>query len=239
MNRIKVWMDIGLVTITNSWRWILGGTAVFAVAVVGLFAAGIFGNGESASVSQLEAPDPTTARSNSLTPIGIVSVNPTSSPIPENRATQVPMEAPSLKVDRTLLEEYTPTLPKILHVPINLQGASQVGSLEFILTYEPSLLTVESVTPGDLAGDALIESRVSTPGEVWIGLIDAEGVSGDGAVAFVSFRTMEGETSDSTLMLEEVSSYNASTLIDLLSSSSPGLVAMHDGSYTAPVLTFE
>ena len=120
MNRIKVWMDIGLVTITNSWRWILGGTAVFAAVVVGLFAAGIFGNGKGASVSQLEAPDPTTARSNSLTPIGIVSVNPTSSPTPENRATQAPMEAPSIKVDRTLLEESTPTPTQVLHVPINL-----------------------------------------------------------------------------------------------------------------------
>ena len=239
MNRLRVWTDIALVTLTGKWRWILGGTAVVAVVVVGLFAAGVFGGDEVASVSQPEVTGSPSSGPNLLAPIGVVSVNPTSTPTPENRAIPSPTEVSVIKVDRRPVGGSTPVSPQILHVPIHLQGASQVGSLEFILTYEPSLLAVNSVTRGDLAGDALIESRVSAPGKVWIGLIDAEGVSGDGTVAFVSFRTMEGDMSNSPLMLEEVSSYNALTLIDLLSSSSPGLVAMHNGSYTAPVLTFE
>jgi len=239
MNRIRVWTDIALVTITDKWKWILGGTGVVAVVVVGLFAAGVFGGNEAASVSQPKVTGPASAGPNLLAPIGVIPIDPTSTPTPDNRATPSPTEVAIIKVDRRPVGESTPASPQILHVPINLQGASQVGSLEFILTYEPSLLTATSVTRGDLAGDALIESRVSTPGKVWIGLIDAEGVSGDGALAFVSFRTKEGGISNSPLMLEEVSSYNALTLVDLLSSSSPGLVAMHNGSYTAPVLTFE
>ena len=137
------------------------------------------------------------------------------------------------------LIEATPAAPQLVQVPINLKGAYQVGSLEFVLNYEPSLLEVTGVAKGELAGDAIIESVVSTPGKVWIAMIAAGGVTGDGSVAVVSFRLLKGKSANSTLLLENVFSYNASTLLDLLSSSSPGLLVMNDGSYTPPVVTFE
>ena len=188
---------------------------------------------QSAVISEPTAvptlPSPTAMPLPTQTPM------PTSTPEP----TPVPTSAPPATATPEPLIEPTPAAPQVVQVPINLKGAYQVGSLEFVLNYEPSLLEVTGVAKGDLAGDAIIESLVSTPGKVWIAMIAAGGVTGDGSVAVVSFRLLKGKSANSTLLLENVSSYNASTLLDLLSSSSPGLLVMNDGSYTPPVVTFE
>lgn len=236
MNGLKEWADIALIMLTASYKWILGGLAAIALILGWLFAAGVFGGDDAAgnlatnidvpaAVLTLAAPTPT------VTPMLL----PTSTPAP----TAIPRSLPRATSTPEPVAELAPAAPTMVQVPINLKGADQIGSLELVLAYEPSLLEVIEVVTGDLAGDAIIESNVSTPGKVWIGMIDAVGVTGDGAVVVVSFRMTEGNLANSPLSLEEVSGYNALTLIDLLSSSSPGLVVMNDGSYVSPVVAFQ
>ena len=239
MNSLKEWADIALIILTASYKWILGAMAVIALIVGGLLAAGVFGGDDDANgnvaadinglggVPTLPAPTAMPTRAPVRLPTATPA--PTASPTLSPRATSTPQP----------VVEPTPAPPSMVQVPIDLKGAYQVGSLELVLAYEPSLLEVTGVSNGDLAKDAIIESIVTAPGKIWIGMIDANGVTGDGSLVVVSFRTMDGNLANSPLSLEEVSGYNASSLIDLLSSSSPGLVVMNDGSYIPPVLAFQ
>lgn len=236
MKGLREWTDIALIAMAASYKWALGGMAVIAVIVGGLYFAGVFSGEEDASGDQ--AADITQPGA-VPTPLPTATAMPDDTPVPIVLATPFPTLAPSLTATPGLVAAATPIAPQMVQVPINLQDAYQVGSLEFVLSYEPSLLEFTGLTNGDLAGDAIIESRVSSPGRLWIGMIDANGVSGDGSVALVSFRTTRGTIANSPLVLEDVSGFDASTFMDLLSRPSPGLFVANDGSYTAPVLNFQ
>jgi len=225
----REWMDIALITLAASYKWLLGGLAAIAVVVGALFAAGVFSGGDDAAGLQAADINAPTAVPTLPSPTAILSPTPTPTAVP----------FPTLAPSPTATPEPSIVVPQMVRVPINLKGAYQLGSLEFVLAYEPSLLEFTGVAAGDLAGDAIIESLVSTPGKVWIAMIDADGVTGDGSLAVVSFRIMKESTADSPLFLENVSGYDASTLMDLISSSLPGLVVLSDGSYTSPLLVFE
>ncbi|PKB64904.1 MAG: hypothetical protein BZY80_01565 [SAR202 cluster bacterium Io17-Chloro-G2] len=232
-------MDLGLIALAASYKWLLGALAAAAVIVGGLYAAGVFTGGDDPAGSQAVVIIAPTVVPTSPPPTAMPLPTQTPMPTPTPAPTPVPTLAPRATATPEPVMEVAPPAPQTVQVPINLKGAYQVGSLELVLTYEPSVLEVTGVANGDLAGDAIIESLVSTPGKVWIAMISADGVTGDGPMAMVSFRLMKGSTANSPLLLENVSGYNAATLIDLISSSSPGLLVMNDGSYTSPVVAFE
>ena len=125
-----------------------------------------------------------------------------------------------------------------LEVPIRARGASQLGSLEFVLVYEPSLLEVVEVKPGPLASNALIEFDNGTPGRLWAGIVDANGISGEGPLAVVSFRPLEMSQAPSPLVLENVSAHNVSTLLDIPAQSSSGEFTIEGQQVTSPEVAF-
>ena len=97
-------------------------------------------------------------------------------------------------------------------VPIELVGASNVGSMHIELVYDPAVLEPLEVNLGALASGALPESNLDTPGRIVIGLISADGISGSGQLAVVTFDVpgQGGETS--SLTLENVTAHDADTL---------------------------
>lgn len=124
-----------------------------------------------------------------------------------------------------------------VEVPINAEGASKVGSLEFVLVYDPALLEATKVEKGTLAGNAMMEPSVDIPGRVWVGMVDANGMSGDGSVAVVIFKVL-AEEGTSPLTLEDIDAYNAETLLDIVTEATTGEFLVKDRSVTGPVITF-
>ena len=122
---------------------------------------------------------------------------------------------------------------KELKVPINLKEARNVGSLHMEIVYDPAVLSATDVEAGDLGSNAMIESSLSTQGRVKVGIVDASGINGDGAVITVSFKVMD-KNKTSQLTLENIECYDAKTLYDIIVKASPGNVSALDGSYTAP-----
>lgn len=120
-------------------------------------------------------------------------------------------------------------------MPINAKGASKVGSLEFVLVYDPSVLEATKVEKGMLAGNTMMESSVETPGRVWVGMIDPNGMNGDDSVAMVSFKVL-GKEGISALDLESIDAHNAETLFDIVTEASLGTFIVKDHSFTAPVI---
>lgn len=122
-------------------------------------------------------------------------------------------------------------------VPINLSGASNVGSLHIELAYDSTVLEATEVKAGKLGRNAVIESNLGTPGRAIIGIIDAAGINGDGSVVTVSFKAT-GKEGTSPLTLENIEAYDAETLYDIIVRVSPGEFVAKDSSFTAPVITF-
>jgi hypothetical protein len=93
-------------------------------------------------------------------------------------------------------------------VPIFLEGATDVGSMDIVLNYDADVLRAVDVEAGKLGKNALIEANTAREGEVTIRLADSSGIDGDGAVAIVAFEVLGDTGSTSPLTLEAVSVHN-------------------------------
>ena len=231
---MKWFLDVAYIVIGASYKWLLGAIVIVGVVVGALFAAGVLGgDGEQDTLgsgltsttvpvsSPTATPPPTSPRPS---PVPTALPTPTLMPLPPPTPTVTP--APPIAT------------PREITVPIFLQGATNVGSLEFVLVYEPSVLQFTKVEGGSLGSNALLESSNGTPGQVWAGMIDANGMTGDGPAALVTFRVIGNGESSTALTLENVVAYDANTLLDMITQMSPGTFTVKDLSLIPPSLGF-
>ena len=224
---MRVWVDLGLLALADHWKVALGGVTVLVVVVVGTLFFGILGSDTAAA---------------DLTPTTVV--DPTE--VPDDVSTTAP--TPVAKVAPTPMPKADPTpspklidpivLPASINVPIYLTGAENIGSLEFVLAYDPSVLEVSGVEAGDLAQGALFDFGPRSPGRLWAGLIDSDGINGNGPAAVVSFKVIGPSVSTSPLALENVTTYDASSLLDILTTATSGSFMVDGRALNAPTLAF-
>ena len=224
---MRVWVDLGLLALADHWKVALGGVTILVVVVVGTLLFGVLGSDTAAA---------------DLTPT--TSVQPTAVP----DAVSTPVPTPVAKVAPTPLPKADPTSSRKLidpivlltnvNVPIHLTGAENIGSLEFVLTYDPSVLEVSGVEAGGLAQSALFDFGTRSPGRLWSGLIDSEGINGDGPIAVGSFKIVGPGASTSLLALENITTYDASSLLDILTNATSGSFTVDGRALTAPTLAF-
>lgn len=96
---------------------------------------------------------------------------------------------------------------KTVEVAIDAAGAPDVGALQLRLSYDAAVLTAEAVSPGSLAGGALLESNLDEPGKVAIALATTDGVRGDGTLLKVRFKVVGKSGAKSDVKLEEVKAW--------------------------------
>lgn len=203
--------DVALIGIASSWKWLLGSVAVVGALVGLLFAVGVFGGGDG-DTPLVVAPSPTP------TPA------PASTLVPTPTQTAMPTVAPAAK---------------FISVPILATRAKDVGSLEFILKYDSAKLEFVGMDPGLLTGSALLDSHSSRPGRIWAGIVDAQGINGSGPVAVVNFNIRDQETGALPLILENISAFNANTLVDIITTTTPGQFNSAGPALLSPIVTFQ
>lgn len=120
-----------------------------------------------------------------------------------------------------------------VYIPINLVGASNIGSIGITLFYDSTLLEIIDVKPGELADNAMIDYTITDPGEAKIGIIDSTGINGNGAVAVISF-SMNDNKGTCSLTLNDVVIHDANTLIDIINVASDGNFDSESKSFVAP-----
>jgi len=132
------------------------------------------------------------------------------------------------------------TAPAVVEVrvPIDVEDAANVGSLHIELSYDWAVLRAVAVEGGPLAGDAMVEYDVDAPGEVVVGMISSEGLSGDGSLLVVIFELREEGDSSVLLDLSNVLAYDLGTLERIPATVVAGSFLAADGSFSAPVLRF-
>ena len=219
-------LEVAYIGITTSWKWLLGSTAVVAALVGILFGVGVLGGGGEAGTTDntplAASPSPTPTPAASPTPTPAAGPSPTQVVAPT--ATPQPTVAPAAK---------------FISVPILATRANNVGSLEFVLVYDPAKLELAQVERGLLSGDALIDSSSPGPGRLWAGIIDINGMDGSGPVAVVKFKVRDNVGGTMPLSLESISAYDANTLVDILTTTTPGEFTGAGLTPLSPIVTFQ
>jgi hypothetical protein len=158
--------------------------------------------------------------------------------LPPFTASPTPTPATASTIVPTLEPTAAPAA-KIISVPILATRAENVGSLEFVLIYDPAILEFNKLEPGLLASSALIDSSSSHPGRIWAGIVDVEGINGSGPVAVVKFK-VRGEIGGALpLTLENIAAFDASTLADIVTTTTPGQFDGPDLALLSPLVTFQ
>ena len=224
---MRVWVDLGLLALADHWKVALGGVTILVVVVVGTLLFGVLGSDTAAAdLTPTKAVQPTAVPNAVSTPV----------PTPVEKVAETPSPKADLTSSRKLIDPIV--LLTNVNVPIHLTGAENIGSLEFVLTYDPSVLEVTGVEAGGLAQSALFDYGTRSPGRLWAGLIDSEGINGDGPVAVVSFKVIGPGASTSPLALENITTYDASSLLDILTNATSGSFTVDGRALTAPTLAF-
>src|SRR3990172_6103781 len=115
-------------------------------------------------------------------------------------------------------------------VPINVEGAKDIGAMHLELAYDPSVLSAESVENGPAARSAMLEFNTGTAGRVVIGLISLDGIKGDGALATVKFRAIGQAGQKSALTLERCRAWEARSHFDIVANTRSGEAQLAGGS---------
>jgi hypothetical protein len=241
---MKWFLDISFLALSASKYWVLGGIAAVVILVGALFVFGVFGGDDDTTPVPTPTPVSTPAPTQKPAPTALPTVAPTATPVPTATPkptpppTPLPTVTPMVVATPIATLEPTPAPPTDIVVPIYLERANNVGSLEFVLLYEPAVLRLAKIEPGALAGNALIETSDGSPGQVWAGMIDVDGMNGDGTVAVITFDIVGASGSTSPLTLQNVAAYDATTLLDILAEVSVGSFAVDDQALAAPILAF-
>jgi len=109
-----------------------------------------------------------------------------------------------------IAESRTATPNSTIQVPIRLNNASNIGSMNFVVTYSPQVLRVNKVDSGSLLSGALFTPNYQSPPEVRCGLATSGGVSGSGTMAYIEFQVIGTAGSSSPLTISELSTGDAS-----------------------------
>jgi len=114
-----------------------------------------------------------------------------------------------------------------VEVPIELEGASDVGSMSIVMRYDPDVLMAVAIEGDKLGKNAMIEANTAREGEVIIAIVDSSGMNGDGAAAIVSFEVTGDVGSTSPLTLDKVSVSDVD-MVEIITTTESGTFSVED-----------
>ncbi len=112
------------------------------------------------------------------------------------------------------IPDVTGNAGKTVTVPVNIEDASDVGSVELAIVYNSSLLSIKKVEKGSLL-KGLISYNDTEEGIVAINLVDSNGINGDGEIIKVTFDVIGAENQNTTLLIQNARAYDVNTYTEL------------------------
>jgi hypothetical protein len=115
-----------------------------------------------------------------------------------------------------------------IQVPILLNQASGIGSMNFVLSYNPQVLKVNKVDGGSMISGTLFTPNFKSPPQIRFGLATSGGINGSGTVAYIEFQVIGSAGSSSQLAFSEVSTTNT-TGASVAVTTQDGMVTVASG----------
>jgi len=116
-------------------------------------------------------------------------------------------------------------------IPVVVVGASNLGAMDLIVTYDPSVLTFTGADLGSLSKNGMIESNGSPSGTIKIGFVDTRGVTGDGPLITLKFTVVGKEGASSSITPRVTGAWNTD-LVDIPMTTSVGTFTVGKGTKT-------
>ncbi|MCD6567956.1 MAG: hypothetical protein J7K94_04380 [Dehalococcoidia bacterium] len=121
-----------------------------------------------------------------------------------SEGTPPPTPTPTPTGTALVAESRTMAPSGTVQVPIRLEKAENIGSMNFVLTYDPNVLKVARVDKGSLLSGIAFAPNYKEPPVIRFGFATKDGVSGSGSVVYVEFEAIGSEGSSSPLTLSEI-----------------------------------
>ena len=251
---MRWFLDVAIIFVTSNWKWLLP-IILAVVVVIILFAVGVFnGDDEPEPRPFTPAPGATATPRPTLTP----TVAPTPTPTPAPTSTPAPTPAP------TPMLAPTPTLPpptptptpaptstpaptpvppatpthRTVTVDVQAQQADDLGSLEFVLVFDPEALDLQMIELGVFAEGVLMKTSETQPGRLGASFVSLDGLSGAGPLLRLTFQLSTAAEMPVAISIEEVSAYHAETLLDIPVETIPGSLTADGVDSEFPTLVF-
>ena len=74
---------------------------------------------------------------------------------------------------------------------------------------------------------------------IWAGIVDVRGINGSGPVAVVTFNVREQAGGALPLTLENITAFDANTLVDIVTTATPGQFNGSSLAFLSPIVTFQ
>ncbi|MFA5415133.1 MAG: PKD domain-containing protein, partial [Methanoregula sp.] len=134
----------------------------------------------------------------------------------------------SLENITVTLSAPTTTVPygHTVSIPINCSAPVRVGAMDFVLNYDPTVLTYGSTTTGPLSAGSILAANGSEQGKVRISLASTEGFSNSGTVALVTFSVWGRYNASSPLLIRDATVYEHGTELPVPVATVPGSVVV-------------
>jgi len=132
-----------------------------------------------------------------------------------------------------------PWEPKEVVIPVDVEGATNVGSLYFELVYDESKLTALDVAEVASEGDTLIEYNIDTPGRILVAMASSSGITGDMPIVLARFQVKGWEQKQYDFSLENAVAHDSTSLSKLSVSTAAGDYTPKDKSFLPPRLVFK
>jgi len=111
-------------------------------------------------------------------------------------------------------------------IPINCSAPVRVGAMDFVLHYDPTILTYGNTTTGPLSAGSILAANGSEQGKVKISLASTDGFSNSGTVAFVTFSVWGRYNALSPLLISDATVYEHGTELPVPVATVPGSVVV-------------
>ena len=91
-----------------------------------------------------------------------------------------------------------------IKVPINVQNAINIGSLDFYLLFNSSVLHLIEISKSELTANSLLQWSIVNESKIRILIIDASGINGNGSLVYLNFNVIGAPRSITNLNLSEL-----------------------------------
>jgi hypothetical protein len=106
-------------------------------------------------------------------------------------------------------------------IPVKVGGATNLAAIGIVITYDPAVLTFSSADLGEISTNGMIEANGTRSGIVKIGVVDTEGVNGDGPLVKMTFNVVGKDGATSPVNVQVTGAWKTD-LVDIQTTSSGG-----------------
>jgi hypothetical protein len=112
-----------------------------------------------------------------------------------------------------------------VQVPVNAEGAQNVGSLDIAIQYDPAALEFVSAKNGELL-KGMVSSSTDGTGVLALAIIDSKGISGKGSIVMLTFNVKGKDGTVSPVTVKSARAGDLTTLGDIPVTVSSGSVSI-------------